>query len=415
MELAENLYIVGAGFSFNAGLPLASGFTTAMLTPATPLSEGETNAVLNKAIRRFVNDVFGDGREVPPDQWPPLEDIFTTIDLAANAGHNLGIKYTASALRTLRRALIVRFMRMLRIAYNEKRKVPDRRSEKLQEVIMSINLEKSAFLSLNWDTVLEDGLSKEQKVEVFDYGCDAKAAGFSSSYAVEARSFRAHTLEARILKPHGSINWMYCDCCSRLNWFRPSDTARIAARLLKTGDRDFIKELIGEAPRRITAKALCPDCRAEALGTRFATFSYRKALDFPMHLATWREAERQLRMREIGYLSATRCPRQTSSLSFCLSEFKCHVLIHRTLSWSQAGVWALQPTPSIVRFSANEVSRRAICILTNSTMPRLPRYERSARSILQNHDCRPEKRQCEVRRSRFAQEILKGKRDEVCC
>jgi hypothetical protein len=32
-----------------------------------------------------------------------------------------------------------------------------------------------------------------------------------------------------------------------------------------------------------------------SLGTRFATFSYRKALDFPMHAASWRTAEEYLK------------------------------------------------------------------------------------------------------------------------
>ncbi len=32
-----------------------------------------------------------------------------------------------------------------------------------------------------------------------------------------------------------------------------------------------------------------------SLGTRFATFSYRKALDFPMHSASWRTAEQYLK------------------------------------------------------------------------------------------------------------------------
>ena len=38
----------------------------------------------------------------------------------------------------------------------------------------------------------------------------------------------------------------------------------------------------------------CPKCLASALGTRFATFSYRKALDFPMHERSWDSAEKLL-------------------------------------------------------------------------------------------------------------------------
>jgi hypothetical protein len=88
-------------------------------------------------------------------------------------------------------------------------------------------------------------------------------------------------------------------------WFAPKDTLKIASRLFKPSDSDAVFRLTGERTAAVKLKALCPACKAEALGTRFATFSYRKALDFPMHWATWREAENQLRRADnwifIGY------------------------------------------------------------------------------------------------------------------
>lgn len=295
MEAAQHLYIVGAGFSFNAGLPLANGFTKALLNPPTALKPGEANSVLNTAIRRFVDDAFGGGRTVARSNWPPLEDIFTTIDLAANTGHHLGHKYPASLLRTMRRALIVRFMRMLRIAYNEGSRTPDVNWNNLHDLLGSVDVSNSAFLSLNWDTVIESGLAKTQSIARFDYACGALPAEFSIGGGVRRRLLPSASEELRLLKPHGSVNWMYCDSCSRMFWFRPKDTAKIASRLFKASDSDAVYSLVGERTRAISTKALCPACKAEALGTRFATFSYRKALDFPMHLSTWREAEHQLR------------------------------------------------------------------------------------------------------------------------
>jgi hypothetical protein len=305
MDSADHLFIVGAGFSYNAGLPLAAGFTKALLAPATPLKANHPNAILNAAIRRFVNDAFGGGATVAGSNWPALEDIFTTIDLAANSGHHLGPKYSASLLRTIRRALIVRFMRMLRIAYNERARHPDRNWRNLERFFTAVNLSESAFLSLNWDTVIESGVRKAQGSRNVDYGCGAFAAEFSKSGIIKRRLFKLDIPILRLLKPHGSVNWMYCDCCSRMFWFEPQETARIASRLFKASDSDAVYELIGKRATAVKAKALCPVCKAETLGTRFATFSYRKALDFPMHLATWSEAERQLRRARtwifIGY------------------------------------------------------------------------------------------------------------------
>jgi hypothetical protein len=305
MEPATHLFIVGAGFSYNAGLPLATGFTKALLAPATPLKPNHPNAILNAAIRRFVNDAFGGGATVAASNWPPLEDIFTTIDLAANTGHHLGPNYSASLLRTMRRALIVRFMRMLRIAYNERARRPDSNWRNLECFLDGIDVSEAAFLSLNWDTVIESGLSRTQGLHNVDYACGAFAAEFNKSGAIKRRLFKPAVPTLRLLKPHGSVNWMYCDCCSRMYWFEPQETARIASRLFKASDSEAVYDLIRRRAAAVKKKALCPVCKAETLGTRFATFSYRKALDFPMHLATWTEAERQLRRARnwifIGY------------------------------------------------------------------------------------------------------------------
>lgn len=305
MDTSTHLFIVGAGFSVNAGLPLAADFTKALLAPPTALKPRQANAILNAAIRRFVNDAFGGGRPVAPGNWPPLEDIFTTIDLAANTGHHLGPKYSASLLRTIRRALIVRFMRMLRIAYNERARRPDANWHNLESFFTGVDSQKSTFLSLNWDTVIESGLARTQGIQNIDYACDAFAAEFSAGGAIRRRLFTPKSDRLRLLKPHGSVNWMYCDCCRRMFWFQPEDTTKIASRLFKPSDSDAVYALIRQRTRAVITKALCPVCKAETLGTRFATFSYRKALDFPMHLATWREAERQLRRAKnwifIGY------------------------------------------------------------------------------------------------------------------
>jgi hypothetical protein len=288
----EYLYIVGAGFSRNAGLPLATEFTQKLLDIAGLRADGPS-AILVECMRSFVNDVFGDGRPIRPEDWPQLEDLFTTIDLAANTGHNLGCRYSASDLRTIRRALILRLMRMLRMCYRARQRAPDAAWNFMAEFCRDVAIDRSAFLSMNWDTVIEDRLFEEQGIQEVNYGCSAIPAVFRKS-AVQLKGVPAPPKPVEILKPHGSVNWMYCDACSRLYWFPPRDTEKIAARLFKDNDGLVVERLISKRPKPPIAAALCPGCGAQALGTRFATFSYRKALDFPMHYATWIRAEELL-------------------------------------------------------------------------------------------------------------------------
>ena len=85
MDDVDHLFIVGAGFACNAGLPLAAEFTQTLLD-LTNLRKNAHSRILVECLRSFVDDVFGNGSELAPENWPELEDLFTTIDLAANTG-----------------------------------------------------------------------------------------------------------------------------------------------------------------------------------------------------------------------------------------------------------------------------------------------------------------------------------------
>ncbi len=299
----EHLVIAGAGFSHNVGLPLATGFTRKLLD-VRPLKSDGPSAILVEAIRSFVDHVFGGGINLSSDQWPQLEDLFTTIDLAANTGHNLGTEYSASDLRTVRRALIVRLIRMLSIAFRKRRKAPDEPYSRVVELLENIQTASVGFLSMNWDTVIEELIIEKQGAHLVDYGCGAIAAEFVKG-SVRLRRGRPPANSVTVLKPHGSVNWMYCDACSRLFWFPPSSAEQIANRLFRESDGIVVERLIDRRPKPPIRAAVCPGCNADALGTRFATFSYRKALEFPMHQATWSRTEELLREAKtwvfIGY------------------------------------------------------------------------------------------------------------------
>ncbi len=118
-----------------------------------------------------------------------------------------------------------------------------------------------------------------------------------------------------IVKIHGSANWLYCDNCRQLYWFHPDQLRQIADQLITEADlnrirpfvstrmRKYVDQTIDELGTRIVAKCPCSD--TVPLGTRVATFSYRKALEFSMFQKSWFAAEELLRSAErwvfIGY------------------------------------------------------------------------------------------------------------------
>lgn len=290
-------YIVGAGFSHYAGLPLQSEFTSKLLEPRK--DEHNPDYGLVAFLAGFVNEVFDHNKKASARYWPNLEDIFTCIDLAANTGHNLGFNYVPSELRTVRRALLTRTISMLHANYGSACKTDATNWNRLSNFIKKVPTDKSAFISINWDTVIEQRIKEIHGIEYFDYACRALPYDFPGKGRVIRKRDRPER-EFKVIKIHGSINWLYCDSCRRLYWFPPDKNREIAAQLLSRQEWKKINPA-----HKSKLPWYCSRCDEVCLGTRIATFSYRKALDFPMFQNSWVSAEHLLRNAKrwvfIGY------------------------------------------------------------------------------------------------------------------
>jgi hypothetical protein len=187
-------------------------------------------------LSKFVEKVFG-------QDWPNLEDIFTSIDLSANTGHHLGI-YSAAKLRTIRRALIARTVRMLKQRYDKASEAKNPEWRILDQFIREIVLGRSAFINMNWDTLVEKRILDIHGSDYIDYCCEAIAASFPKSGRVIDTSRTPRGQKVYLVKIHGSVNWLYCDSCRRLFWFASEGSIRIADQLLSQEDW---KRILGPA------------------------------------------------------------------------------------------------------------------------------------------------------------------------
>ena len=297
----SSVYIVGAGFSKYAGLPLQRDFTEALLEPRA--IEAHPLRPLVDHLGGFVHDVFDHNESAKAKYWPNLEDVFTNIDLAANTGHHLGSAHAPASLRTTRRVLLARMMLMLNERYiqAEAEKSPD--WEKLDRFFGALDITRSAFISINWDTVIERRLAGRRDVDGFDYRCGAKAAKFGKKgNIISSRSLPKASTAVPVVKIHGSVNWLYCDNCRRLYWFSADDAVAVAMQLItpEEGKKKLHLEDVEQC-----AKWRCLNCAMVPLTTRIATFSFLKALDFPMFERSWLSAEQLLKDADkwvfIGY------------------------------------------------------------------------------------------------------------------
>lgn len=288
--MTEQAIIIGAGFSHYAGLPLQTGFTTELLR-GSRFTKGPSKRLV-EYLCPFVADTFHPREELDADRWPELEDLFTCIDLSANSGHHLGSKHAPAVLRTVRRALIARTIRMLRQAYDGKKKKPDDNWRALEDLLKNVTPGTNAFISLNWDTVAEERMLELHPGTTIRYGPSFIPATFpATGNKITTAKPRPTSPELHVAKIHGSVNWLYCDNCRNVFWFPPNKSLRIADQIL---GQDEWKRIAPKALGNATKQWECPHCERVVLSTRIATFSYRKALDFPMFHQSWNNAEQLL-------------------------------------------------------------------------------------------------------------------------
>jgi hypothetical protein len=291
----KTVFIVGAGFSANAGLPLQAEFTELFLKART-FKRGKSRQLMPH-LGQFVEKSFGFNSTHDLASYPQLEDIFTLLDLSANTGHHLGISYSAKHLRMLRRMLLSRTIRMLYSAYldGKSRARPERK--RLIEFVSRLSADRHQFVSLNWDVVLEGCLEELGTTITPFYGPEI-CPGVIENDELDLPKRKAAAKQMLVAKMHGSINWLYCDCCRRTYSVPVSQVSRLGSQVLKS---DEVEELYEDkAPNRLA----CPFCTVD-LGVSLATFSFQKALRAPMFESSWLEAEKALRRARrwvfIGY------------------------------------------------------------------------------------------------------------------
>lgn len=282
-DLHDTVAVLGAGFSVPAGLPPAHRISSNFLGVR---GTNEQN-VISDHLLRFWQDVFGYERGQPE---PSFEDHFTLLDLAANAGHNIGHRYTPAILRALRRLSIHRVFEILDQTY--------RRSDAIQQFVSRLaDSNNTAIVSLNWDIVVENTLSGLGRG--FDYNIGGR---FLDGDIAKPTDFP-------LIKLHGSANWHYCDSCHSTSFGRGQGKTTLHHRTFLEAE-DFLKltgdgTLADEIRHRNGSGIACGSCKNPKTTARVATFSYAKAFDFfPFH-ASWDAALHRLRAARrwvfIGY------------------------------------------------------------------------------------------------------------------
>ncbi len=282
--------ILGAGFSANSGLPVQSQIPR-LLTGLKKSNEMENT--ISEIILRFLKSVYGFGG---CDYYPNLDDIFTCIDISTNSGHHLGLEYSAQHLRAIRRMLVYRVFSILESCYNYDIGV---------EAFIRSLLEKSSevdFIVLNWDTVLEKYLIKMMP----DFEIEYRNDGILWGEGEERKSgalLNGKNRIIKVLKLHGSSNWLYCDNCRSLYYDLFDDVSLIKKAGFQRNDLNIFPEL-KKFESELFQSENCMVCQ-DRISSHIATFRYRKSFRTNSFPSVWDSAEEVLNKADrwvfIGY------------------------------------------------------------------------------------------------------------------
>ncbi len=208
----KSVFILGAGFSYSAGVPTQVSLLSKIINHKNtfePAFESKKTKVID-----FIKNIFPTTNDVD------IEEVFTILDRGVNEKERF-ITYSWQVLYDIRNSLVYLVLYVIDEVLKDINFKDNNEYRKFVQYL--IKLRKSdnnnlAIISTNWDNLLEkyieDFMLSEPKIKtdycIYTYKLNdnthipdiiCKAKGFDN---------------IKILKLHGSINWLYCSNCKRM-------------------------------------------------------------------------------------------------------------------------------------------------------------------------------------------------------
>jgi NAD-dependent SIR2 family protein deacetylase len=274
--LGRTVVVFGAGATKACGGPLTNEILHDLLKAQGELEREGYLALVD----RFLVENFN----VPPtgrrlEHFPPLPLVLSLVDTAVDRGDSFGREWNAAQLRVVRDgleygifALLERRLRRIQPHY-----------KRFLASLYAADPEDVTLISLNYDIIADNALpavvEREGRLALPDYCCDIATDGYR-----RADKF------GKLIKLHGSLNWLYCPNCHRLDL----GVSRTGRRTVKV-----LNELYRDRQNDLDAKYGCHGSPCRECGT-----FVRPVLITPTHLKDyrnphiariWYEAARALR------------------------------------------------------------------------------------------------------------------------
>ncbi len=283
----KTVVIFGAGATKACGGPLTNEILPDVFTSRAHLARKDHLTLLEQFLVENFHLPARGARNLA--DFPPLPLVLSLIDTAVDREDAFSAGWPPSKLRGVREALEYSIFALLEFRL---RSIRPLHTTFLEALYAAGPPENVTAISLNYDIIVDNAIpavaERRGTFGLPDYGCDVATAGYRS-----AAKF------GTLLKIHGSLNWLYCPNCARLDLGIAGSGRRSVKALNMLYDASFDLD-----DRYASGGSQCRDC-----GTRL-----RPVLITPTHLKdyrnphiarVWYEAARALRSAQraifIGY------------------------------------------------------------------------------------------------------------------
>jgi NAD-dependent SIR2 family protein deacetylase len=221
MTKIKTVYILGAGFSIEAGAPSQEKLVSKIFE----IHENEPYVFGDKKIEKF-RSFLKTTLNIPENYQKtiPLEDIFTPLDscIANNISfRNVCVEFLKKSRHLVFELIGLTLQHILRDSNKAYIDIFSKYLVQESKKRLQTKQDLISIISTNWDILLDNSIYNEirnqQGLGVVDYCC------YISSYDKHDKTVKPGLeilgkggFNTKLLKLHGSLNWLQCPKCQRI-------------------------------------------------------------------------------------------------------------------------------------------------------------------------------------------------------
>lgn len=270
---SNTVVIFGAGATKACGGPLTNEIIARGFDNAYNIDREDFLATLKK----FIDQNFFSSQ---PDSFPPLPLLISFIDTAIDRNHALGPNWGRADLIRAREALDYVIFAVLE---HDLKVLPHNYYRDLYDYLYANEGALPVTISLNYDIIADNAISgwnehnRDDRKPFPDYMCDIMTDAYRDKKGV-----------GQLLKLHGSLNWLYCPSCNRLDVGISRSGSRFAKVLADLYQEENLEERLSCHGRP------CRSCNSEVQPVMISP-TYFKDYRNPHISRIWYEADQVLR------------------------------------------------------------------------------------------------------------------------